>query len=80
MQSRGLLKLMLMVRTAVYLREVRCLEMSVPHAFALTAKTAWAKKLAIKKRRAELTDFERFKVKVIKQQRARLIKKAKKSL
>ena len=47
---------------------------------AAWAKTAWAKKLAVKKRRAELTDFERFKVKVIKQQKARLIKKAKKSV
>ena len=34
---------MLMVGMAAYLREVRFLEMSVRHAFALTAKTAWAK-------------------------------------
>ena len=43
MQSRDPLKLMLTARMAAYLREVRCLEMSVRHAFALIAKTAWAK-------------------------------------
>merc|ERR1712059_130739 len=47
---------------------------------SLFANTAWSKKLAAKKRRQELTDFERFKVKIVKQQKTRLIKKAKKSL
>ena len=31
-------------------------------------KTSWAKKIALKKRRKELTDFDRFKLKVLKQQ------------
>merc|ERR1712025_1156061 len=44
------------------------------------AKTAWSKKLEAKKRRAQLNDFDRFKVKIVKQQKARLIKKAKASL
>ena len=30
-------------------------------------KTAWAKKLAAKKKRATLTDFDRFKLKLAKQ-------------
>merc|ERR1711864_60143 len=47
---------------------------------ATFAKTAWSKKLEMKKRRAELTDFERFKVKLVKQQKTRLIKKAKSAL
>merc|ERR1711864_40860 len=44
------------------------------------AKTAWSKKLEMKKRRAELNDFDRFKVKLVKQQKTRLIKKAKNAL
>ena len=31
-------------------------------------KTSWARKMAMRKRRAQLTDFERFKLKVLKQQ------------
>lgn len=31
-------------------------------------KTSWAKKIAMKKRRKTLTDFDRFKLKVLKQQ------------
>eukprot|EP00045_Choanoeca_perplexa_P019709 m.3355 g.3355 ORF g.3355 m.3355 type:complete len:135 (+) comp5123_c0_seq1:31-435(+) len=38
-------------------------------------KTAWAKKLAQRKKRASLTDFERFVVKVNKQKRNRAINK-----
>ena len=31
-------------------------------------KTSWAKKIAMRKRRKTLTDFDRFKLKVLKQQ------------
>ena len=31
-------------------------------------KTSWAKKIAMKKRRKTLTDFDRFKLKVLRQQ------------
>ena len=31
-------------------------------------KTSWAKRIAMKKRRKMLTDFDRFKLKVLKQQ------------
>merc|ERR1712096_559734 len=41
------------------------------------AETAWAKRLEAKKVRQGLTDFDRFKVKVLKQRRARILKKAK---
>ena len=37
--------------------------------------SSWAKKIAAKKRRTTLTDFERFKVMVAKKQRSRAIKK-----
>eukprot|EP00549_Striatella_unipunctata_P026497 CAMPEP_0118675074 /NCGR_PEP_ID=MMETSP0800-20121206/1244_1 /TAXON_ID=210618 ORGANISM="Striatella unipunctata, Strain CCMP2910" /NCGR_SAMPLE_ID=MMETSP0800 /ASSEMBLY_ACC=CAM_ASM_000638 /LENGTH=133 /DNA_ID=CAMNT_0006570345 /DNA_START=166 /DNA_END=567 /DNA_ORIENTATION=+ len=37
--------------------------------------TSWAKKLAVKKRRATLTDFERFKLMVAKQKRNSLVSK-----
>ena len=36
--------------------------------------TAWAKKLAAKKKRADLGDFGRFKVMVAKKQRAKALK------
>merc|ERR1712142_729325 len=42
-------------------------------------QTAWAKRLQAKKTRADLTDFQRFKVKVLKQRKARIIKKQKAS-
>eukprot|EP01035_Chromulina_nebulosa_P018660 gene18660-24405_t len=35
--------------------------------------TSWAKKLAAKKRRASLTDFDRFKVVLLKKQKSKLI-------
>lgn len=38
------------------------------------ADTTWSKKLASKAKRASLSDFERFQVKVQKQKRARLIR------
>lgn len=38
--------------------------------------SSWARKLQQRKRRAQLTDFERFKVKVLKQQRRGHINKA----
>ena len=37
--------------------------------------TAWAQKLAAKKKRANLNDFERFKVMVAKKQKSSIIKK-----
>ncbi|XP_068680699.1 large ribosomal subunit protein eL14-like [Montipora capricornis] len=37
-------------------------------------KTAWAKKLASRKKRASLTDFDRFKLKVAKQKKNRMIR------
>mmetsp|Transcript_58255 Transcript_58255/g.126580 ORF Transcript_58255/g.126580 Transcript_58255/m.126580 type:complete len:144 (+) Transcript_58255:52-483(+) len=37
------------------------------------AATSWAKKLAAKKRRANLNDFDRFKVMVAKKQKSKLI-------
>lgn len=40
------------------------------------AATSWAKKLAAKERRAQLTDFERFQVLVLKKQRRFAVKKA----
>ncbi|RLV93410.1 60S ribosomal protein L14-B [Spathaspora sp. JA1] len=40
------------------------------------AATTWAKKLAAKERRAELSDFERFQVLVLKKQRRFATKKA----
>lgn len=36
-------------------------------------ETSWAKKLESKKKRANLTDFERFKVATAKKQKAKLI-------
>ena len=36
-------------------------------------KTSWAKKLAAKKRKASLTDFERFKVMVARKQKAKMV-------
>lgn len=40
------------------------------------AATSWAKKLASRQRRAELLDFERFQVMVLKKQRRYNVKKA----
>ncbi|CCE85992.1 Piso0_005636 [Millerozyma farinosa CBS 7064] len=40
------------------------------------AATAWSKKLASRQRRADLTDFERFQVLVLKKQRRYAVKKA----
>lgn len=40
------------------------------------AATSWAKKLANRQRRADLTDFERFQVLVLKKQRRYAVKKA----
>lgn len=37
-------------------------------------KTSWAKKIAMKKRRKTLTDFDRFKLKVLKQQKSRMLR------
>jgi len=42
---------------------------------ATWAKTSWAKKLASQKKRAALTDFDRFKVMVAKKQKAEIIQK-----
>ena len=39
------------------------------------SKTAWAKKLSDKKRRSELTDFDRFKVQMLRKQRSRIVRK-----
>ena len=36
-------------------------------------KTAWARKLAVKKKRADLNDFGRFKVMVAKKQKSKII-------
>jgi len=36
-------------------------------------KTSWAKKLESRKRRASLTDFDRFKLMVAKKQRSKII-------
>lgn len=36
--------------------------------------TSWAKKLTAKKRRANLTDFDRFKLMVARQQKAKIVK------
>ena len=35
--------------------------------------TSWAKKLAAKKRRAALTDFDRFKLMIAKKQKSKII-------
>ena len=35
--------------------------------------TAWAKKLAVRKTRANLTDFDRFKVMIAKKQKSKII-------
>ncbi|GME83614.1 unnamed protein product [Ambrosiozyma monospora] len=40
------------------------------------SKTSWAKKIAQKERRAQLNDFERFQVLVLKKQRNYAVKKA----
>ena len=40
------------------------------------AATSWAKNMGIKERRAQLTDFERFQVMVLKKQRKYAVKKA----
>lgn len=40
------------------------------------AASAWAKKLAAKQKRAELSDFERFQVLVLKKQKRYAVKKA----
>ena len=40
------------------------------------AKTAWAKKIAAREEKRNLSDFGRFKAKVAKQQRARKVKAA----
>jgi large subunit ribosomal protein L14e len=36
--------------------------------------TSWAKKLAAKKKRANLTDFDRFKVMVARKQKSKIVK------
>lgn len=36
-------------------------------------KTSWAKKIAMRKKRKVLTDFDRFKLKVLKQQVKHLV-------
>mmetsp|Transcript_17189 Transcript_17189/g.37281 ORF Transcript_17189/g.37281 Transcript_17189/m.37281 type:complete len:134 (+) Transcript_17189:119-520(+) len=43
-------------------------------------KTSWAKKLASKKKRANLSDFDRFKVMVAKKQKSAIIAKKMKQL
>ena len=43
------------------------------------AATSWAKKLAAKKKRADMTDFDRFKLMVARKQRSAAVKKAVKS-
>lgn len=40
------------------------------------AKTSWAKKIAQRQRRSQLSDFERFQVMVLKKQRNFVVKKA----
>lgn len=40
------------------------------------AKTSWAKKIAQRERRSQLSDFERFQVLVLKKQRNFAVKKA----
>lgn len=40
------------------------------------ASTSWAKKLASREKRSQLTDFERFQVMVLKKQRRYAVKKA----
>merc|ERR1719293_91546 len=40
------------------------------------AETAWAKKLKAKETRANMTDFERFKLMVAKKKRSAVVKKA----
>jgi len=42
--------------------------------------TSWAKKLAARKRRAQMNDFDRFKVAVARRQRSKLIKEKKAEL
>ncbi|XP_028392062.1 60S ribosomal protein L14-like [Dendronephthya gigantea] len=37
-------------------------------------KTAWAKKLAARKKKASMTDFDRFKLKLAKQRKSRILK------
>ena len=37
-------------------------------------KTSWAKKLAAKKKKASMTDFDRFKLKLAKQRKSRILK------
>ncbi|WP_395239413.1 hypothetical protein, partial [Salmonella sp. s54412] len=37
-------------------------------------KTSWAKKLIARKKRTTLTDFDRFKLKLAKQRRSRIVK------
>jgi len=37
-------------------------------------KTAWAKKIALRKKRASLNDFDRFKVMVAKKEKSRLVR------
>lgn len=39
------------------------------------SQTAWAKRIARFQRRAELTDFERFKVKVLKQKKSQAVRR-----
>ena len=41
------------------------------------AKTAWAKKLAAKAKRASTGDFDRFKIMVARKQRSKIISEAK---
>ncbi|XP_065827446.1 large ribosomal subunit protein eL14-like [Oscarella lobularis] len=43
-------------------------------------KTSWAKRLAMKAKRVKATDFERFKIKVAKQQKSRVIRSKVKKL
>ncbi|XP_046843724.1 60S ribosomal protein L14-like [Xenia sp. Carnegie-2017] len=37
-------------------------------------KTAWAKKLATRKKKMSMTDFDRFKLKIAKQRKSRILK------
>merc|ERR1712189_84904 len=41
-------------------------------------KTSWAKKLSARKQRANLNDFDRFKLKCLKQKKSRIVKAVKK--
>lgn len=44
------------------------------------AATSWGKKAAVAKKRADMNDFDRFKCMLLKQQKARVVNKAVKTL